>query len=107
MIQAIIWEGQLQGRFEDPQAAKAIFRQHVNDVKATVPPGRLLVFHVREGWGPLCEFLGVPVPDDKPFPHLNERAAMKRFLLVLRLVGKLPYILAAIGLAWLGASILF
>ena len=70
-------------------------------------PGRLLVFHVREGWGPLCEFLGVPVPDDKPFPHLNERAAMKRFLLVLRLVGKLPYILAAIGLAWLGASILF
>ena len=106
MIRTIIWQGQLQGRFEDPHAARAIFRQHVEDVKATVPPERLLVFHVREGWGPLCEFLGVPVPEDRPFPHVNERAAMKRFLLVLRLVRILPYVLVAVGLAWLGAALL-
>jgi Sulfotransferase domain len=30
---------------------------------------------VKEGWGPLCAFLGVAVPTDKPFPHLNERAS--------------------------------
>ena len=107
MVQAIIWQGQLQGRFEDPDAAKAIFRQHVDDVKATVPPERLLVYHVREGWGPLCEFLGVPAPEDRPFPHVNERAAMKRLLLVLRLMGTLPYLLIAVGLAWLGATLLF
>lgn len=34
---------------------------------------RLLVFDVAEGWGPLCAFLGVPVPDE-PFPHRNLRA---------------------------------
>ena len=24
---------------------------------------KLLVFNIREGWGPLCEFLEVPIPD--------------------------------------------
>lgn len=27
-----------------------------------------------EGWGPLCKFLGVPVPDE-PFPRANDAAA--------------------------------
>lgn len=31
---------------------------------------QLLKFSVKEGWGPLCEFLGVPVPD-VPFPKVN------------------------------------
>lgn len=34
------------------------------------PKDRLLVYKVSEGWEPLCEFLGVKVPD-KPFPHRN------------------------------------
>jgi len=46
------------------------YKQHVEEVKATVPPDRLLVFDVKEGWEPLCHFLGVPVPDE-PFPHEN------------------------------------
>jgi hypothetical protein len=37
---------------------------------------RLLVWSVGEGWGPLCEFLELPVPD-VPFPHINDR---KEFL---------------------------
>ena len=40
--------------------------------RPSIPPERLLVFEVREGWGPLCKFLGVPVPAD-PFPRVNER----------------------------------
>jgi Sulfotransferase domain len=28
---------------------------------------------VKEGWGPLCEFLGKPVPPD-PFPRSNGRS---------------------------------
>ena len=39
-------------------------------VEATVPKDRLLTFSVREGWTPLCEFLGVPIPD-APFPRVN------------------------------------
>lgn len=31
-------------------------------VKETVPRDRLLVYRIGEGWGPLCKFLGVPVP---------------------------------------------
>jgi hypothetical protein len=52
----------------------ARFNQHNEAVKAAVPPDRLLVFEVKEGWEPLCKFLGVPVPDE-PFPHINEGIA--------------------------------
>ena len=38
---------------------------------------RLLVFDVKEGWAPLCRFLGAPVPAE-PFPHLNDAAAEGR-----------------------------
>jgi hypothetical protein len=51
--------------------AVARFKQHIEEVKETVPPDRLLVVSVAEGWGPLCEFLDEPVPDE-PFPHENE-----------------------------------
>jgi hypothetical protein len=44
--------------------------QHIEEVKATVPKERLLVYSVTEGWEPLCEFLGHPVPQI-PFPHAN------------------------------------
>lgn len=48
------------------------FTAHCEAVKATIPAERLLVFQVREGWGPLCEFLGVDAPDE-PFPRTNHR----------------------------------
>lgn len=44
--------------------------RHIEEVKATVPAERLLVYSVSEGWEPLCRFLGHPVPD-VPFPHAN------------------------------------
>jgi hypothetical protein len=48
------------------------FNDHVAEVKAGVDPDRLLIFDVREGWAPLCDFLGKPVPDD-PFPRTNSQ----------------------------------
>ena len=42
--------------------------RHNEAVRRGVPRGRLLVWSVAEGWEPLCEFLGIPVPD-VPFPH--------------------------------------
>jgi Sulfotransferase domain len=41
-----------------------------------VPPERLLVYEVGDGWEPLCRFLGVPVPDE-PFPHVNATEAFR------------------------------
>ena len=46
---------------------------------AGVPAEKLLVFEVREGWGPLCEFLGVEEPA-KPFPRLNDREEFPRMM---------------------------
>lgn len=75
---ATIWQGIFGGRFgEDPERAKALFSEHIAAVQAKVPAEQLLVYDVSQGWGPLCEFLGVPVPEG-PFPHVNEAAVMKR-----------------------------
>lgn len=49
------------------------FLAHNEAVKQTIPAGQLLVYNVKEGWEPLCEFLDVPVPAE-PFPRSNDRA---------------------------------
>lgn len=42
-------------------------------VRGLVPSERLLEWTVEDGWGPLCAFLGKPVPDEA-FPHVNAAA---------------------------------
>src|SRR5205823_9521593 len=74
MINALIWEKTFGGRFEDKDHAIAVFKQHIEEVKQRVPSEKLLVYDVKQGWEPLCAFLGVEVPKDTPFPHLNDRA---------------------------------
>ena len=56
----------------DPEWMADWYRAYNQDVIDSLPPERLLVFHPREGWEPLCEFLGVPVPAE-PFPRVNSR----------------------------------
>lgn len=46
------------------------FMRHVDAVYRTIDTDRLLIFDVREGWGPLCTFLERPIPNTK-FPHAN------------------------------------
>ena len=91
MVNRIIWTGTFQGRFEDRAFAIGVFKRHNDEVRREVPADRLLVYDVREGWGPLCTFLGVPAPDGKPFPHLNDavefRARIERMGRAMRTVG--------------------
>ena len=54
----------------DDASAFAAFAAHNESVMRAVPEKRLLVFDVRDGWEPLCRFLGVPVPGE-PFPRTN------------------------------------
>jgi hypothetical protein len=61
------------GSLTDRDIAMAALRRREDEVRAAIPADRLLVFDVAEGWGPLCAFLGVPVPD-RPFPHHNLQA---------------------------------
>lgn len=71
----IIWEKVFNGRFEDREYAISVFLQHVENVKQHVPAEKLLVYNVKEGWEPLCAFLGIEPPADKAFPHVNDRAS--------------------------------
>jgi sulfotransferase family protein len=58
--------------YERPEQLIAQLKRHNEEVEATVPSDRLLVWSVTEGWEPLCDFLEVPVPDE-PMPHANDR----------------------------------
>jgi hypothetical protein len=71
---SVVWDGIFDGRFADEEHAKKIFAEHNEAVRREIPADRLLVFDISQGWGPLCAFLGVPVPDE-PFPQLNDRKA--------------------------------
>ena len=81
MMGALIWgpEGTFRGRFDDRDFAIEVFNEHNEAVKATVPPERLLVHEIRQGWEPLCDFLGMPVPDT-PFPRLNDTDAFREMV---------------------------
>eukprot|EP00177_Eucheuma_denticulatum_P006106 GFKZ01011133.1.p1 GENE.GFKZ01011133.1~~GFKZ01011133.1.p1 ORF type:complete len:242 (-),score=30.01 GFKZ01011133.1:511-1236(-) len=50
------------------------FRLHNDRVRAVVPKDQLLEFSVKDGWGPLCEFLDVEQPQEE-FPHANRAAS--------------------------------
>jgi len=53
------------------------FERRNRSVIDGLPPERLLVFSPKQGWGPLCEFLGVPAPEG-PFPRVNSRDELEQ-----------------------------
>ena len=71
--------GELQGKFLDKKFARQVWKNHIKSVKETVPSEKLLVYDVRDGWGPICKFLGVPEPSE-PLPHLNKKENFKEML---------------------------
>ena len=66
----LVWQGTFDGKVTDREHATAVFNAHNEQVKRLCDPDRLLVFQASDGWGPLCEFLGQPVPDE-PYPRTN------------------------------------
>jgi hypothetical protein len=77
-IDDLIWQGTFDGRFHEREYALRVFNEHNQAVQATIPADRLLVFDVKQGWEPLCQFLGVSVPAGEPFPHLNDTSSMEK-----------------------------
>lgn len=69
---------------------------HNEYLRRVTPPGNLHYFDVKDGWGPLCKILNMPVPD-VPFPHVHDAGtirkeiagyvniAIRRWLLILSL----------------------
>jgi hypothetical protein len=91
-------------RFEDREHVLAVYEAHVAEVKRVVPAERLLVFEAKQGWAPLCEFLGVPVPSE-PFPRVNDTAEFKRRVTVATVVSwvvlLVPIAIVLSLLAWM------
>lgn len=72
MADQIVLQNTFDGRFEDRAHAIGVFERHVEDVKKTIPAERLLVYEVGSGWEPICDFLGLDVPQ-REFPRVNTR----------------------------------
>jgi hypothetical protein len=58
------------GDLGNPAAMMEAFERHNAEVRAGVPAEQLLEWTPTDGWGPICERLGVAVPDE-PFPRTN------------------------------------
>lgn len=63
-------------RFEVRAHAISVFERHNDAVRAAFDEDRLLVCRASEGWEPLCDFLGVPIPAQS-FPHVNRRSELR------------------------------
>ncbi|HEX5225945.1 MAG TPA: sulfotransferase [Solirubrobacteraceae bacterium] len=73
LVDRMFWSG--TAPFTGGTSAEALMEQAEafnRNVRDAVPAERLLEWSVSEGWGPLCEFLGVDVPTE-PLPHENDR----------------------------------
>lgn len=66
-------------RMQDKEHMIGFFNQRSDEIVDAIAPDRLLVYRVEEGWGPLCEFLGVPVPETE-FPRINSRDETRQLL---------------------------
>ncbi len=71
-----MWRAVASARFTsdwtDKDAAIAAYERNNAEVRASVPADRLVDWQACDGWEPLCDALGLPVPAI-PFPHLNTR----------------------------------
>lgn len=102
MVNGAIWNRVFHGQFEDEAYAKQVFRDYTAQVKADIPADKLLVFEVKDGWEPLCAFLGKQVPDT-PFPHVNDSASFRKMIRNIKLVFGAVHVLlagAALALIW-------
>jgi len=78
-----VWDNIFEGRFHDKHFAINKFMEMEQKVISTIPKEDLLIFKLGDGWAPLCEFLGVPIPQTE-YPHTNNRSKFNRNLNMIR-----------------------
>jgi len=93
-------EGAFQGRKTDEERMK-LFDDWNKSVIDYVPKEKLLIYHPKEGWEPLCEFLNVKVPSI-PYPHLNKTKNMGHMSRFINTMFIIIILLTTIGMviAW-------
>jgi len=73
------------GNYLDPRTLRENYVAYISTVQDAIPAEQLLTFNVKQGWAPLCEFLGTDVPD-VPFPHVHTRAKLQGEMYFLTLL---------------------
>jgi Sulfotransferase domain len=63
-------EARIGRPWDDRRKATAAYERHNADVRTSVAQERLLEWNARDGWAPICDALGLAVPDGS-FPHVN------------------------------------
>ncbi|KXJ90297.1 P-loop containing nucleoside triphosphate hydrolase protein [Microdochium bolleyi] len=115
------WEEWWQGILRPGEpVGPVLMERHAEYIRRVVPRERLLEMELSEGWAPLCEFLGKPVPQGSrkegaavamPFPRLNEAKSRDAFFRYVRKKARLVWLgifttAGAVGYlgwrAWLG-----
>jgi len=71
LMQGAIFDA-FDGRVRDRAYMTDWFERRNQQVIDGLPAERLLVYSPKQGWEPLCAFLGVPLPT-VPFPRVNSR----------------------------------
>ena len=61
--QLLVADQVFEGRPDDKEHAIKIFKRNTEEVIATVDSERLLVHALGDGWGPLCRWLEVSIPE--------------------------------------------
>ncbi|GAA3524964.1 hypothetical protein AFL01nite_14350 [Aeromicrobium flavum] len=59
---------------DDPQDVMAGYERRLEQIRSEAPADRLVEWEPGDGWAPICDALGLAVPD-RPFPHENSTAA--------------------------------
>ncbi len=70
MAYEVIWDAVFDRRMDDKDHVIACYEAHNQQVIDEVPDDKLLVYEPGQGWQPVCEFLGVPIPDED-YPRVN------------------------------------
>ncbi|KAJ7487001.1 P-loop containing nucleoside triphosphate hydrolase protein [Mycena latifolia] len=73
---AMLISSVINGPGMNGEEAKVRFIAHYNKIRRIVPKERLLEYEVKEGWEPLCAFLGKDVPPVE-FPRTNDTKMMR------------------------------
>ncbi len=76
MAHKVIWDPVFDRRMDDRAHVIEAFNRHNQKVIDTVPADNLLVYQPGDGWEPLCQFLGVPVPEES-YPRVNSTEEFK------------------------------
>lgn len=95
MHEALIRQRVFEGDYDTKAHAIAIYDRHNAAVKAAIPAERLLVYELKQGWAPLCAFLGKPVPAS-PMPNVNDLAEFQGRIRLFKFLNWAPLLLALV-----------